>query len=108
VVTSCPSSEGEMSEDVSAGGDPSSRRKASSLTAASWSRPILVARAGLDNAWLNAGTDRFVQTALSAGATLDLLNHPDGRHGFDILDDDDRSKQIIRRTLAFLRDHLAG
>jgi acetyl esterase/lipase len=68
--------------------------------------PILVARAGLDHPWLNDGIDRFVQAATAGGATLDLLNHPQGRHGFDILDDDARSKQIIRRTLEFLRDHL--
>ncbi len=69
--------------------------------------PILVARAGLDNPWLNEGIDRFVQTAIAKGATLGLLNHPEGRHGFDILDDDDRSKQIIGNTLKFLRDYLA-
>ena len=69
--------------------------------------PLLVARAGLDNAWLNGGLDRFVQAAVAKGATLDLLNHPDGRHGFDILDDDARSKEIMRRTLDFLRDRLS-
>ena len=69
--------------------------------------PVLVARAGLDHPWLNGGVDRFAQAAVAKGATLDLLNHPEGRHGFDILDDDARSKQIIRHTLDFLRDHLA-
>jgi acetyl esterase/lipase len=69
--------------------------------------PILVARAAQDNPWLNGTIDRFVQTALSSGAMLDLLNHPKGRHSFDILDDDARSKQIIRYTLEFLRDQLA-
>ena len=69
--------------------------------------PVLVARAGLDHPWLNDGVLRFVQAALAGGATLDLMSHPDGRHGFDILDDDARSRQIIRRTLAFLQDHLA-
>lgn len=69
--------------------------------------PVLVARAGLDGPWLNGGIDRFVLSALERGATLDLLNHPEGSHGFDVLDDDARSKQIIRRTLEFLRDHLA-
>jgi acetyl esterase/lipase len=68
--------------------------------------PLIVARAGLDNAWLNGGIDRFVQAAVAKGATLDLLNHPDGRHGFDILDDDARSKEIVRRTLDFVRDRL--
>jgi acetyl esterase/lipase len=69
--------------------------------------PVLVARAGLDHPWLNDGIDRFVQAATAGGATLDLLNHPEGRHGFDILDDDSRSRQIIRRTVEFLRDALA-
>jgi len=68
--------------------------------------PILIARAGMDSARLNAGIDRFVQTALEKRATLDLLNHPDGRHGFDILDDEARSKQIIGHTIDFLRNHL--
>jgi acetyl esterase/lipase len=68
--------------------------------------PLLVARAGLDNASLNEGADRFVRAATAGGAMLDLLNHPRGRHAFDILDDDARSRQIIRCTLAFLRDHL--
>ena len=69
--------------------------------------PLLVARAGLDHPWLNGGIDRFVQEALARGATLDLLNHPDGRHGFDILDDDARTKEILRRALEFLKERLA-
>jgi acetyl esterase/lipase len=68
--------------------------------------PLLVARAGLDDPLLNEGTDRFIRAATAGAATLDLLNHPGGRHAFDILDDDPRSRQIIRCTLAFLRDHL--
>lgn len=70
--------------------------------------PLLVARAGLDHPWLNGGTDRFVAAALARGATLELLNHAEGRHGFDILDDDARSRQIIQRTLEFLRDELGA
>lgn len=69
--------------------------------------PILVARAGLDIPFLNAGIDCFVATALATNACLDVLNHPTGRHGFDILDDDARSKEIIARTLEFLRVRLA-
>jgi len=68
--------------------------------------PILVARAGLDHPWLNDGIDRFVAAAVAQGATLDLMTHPQGRHGFDILDDDARSRAIIRRTVEFLRAEL--
>jgi acetyl esterase/lipase len=69
--------------------------------------PLLVARAGLDHPWLNGGVDRFTRAAVERGAEIDLLNHPEGRHGFDILDDNPRSKRIIRHTLDFLRDQLA-
>jgi acetyl esterase/lipase len=68
--------------------------------------PLLVARAGLDHPFLNAGIDRFVLEALATNACVDVLNHPTGRHGFDILDDDARSREIIERTLAFLRGRL--
>jgi acetyl esterase/lipase len=68
--------------------------------------PMLVARAGLDHPWINSGIDHFVQEALAKGAALDLLNHSEGRHGFDILDDDARTRQIIGRTLDFLREAL--
>jgi acetyl esterase/lipase len=69
--------------------------------------PLLVARAGRDQPLLNAGIDRFVQEALAVNASIDVMNHPSGRHGFDILDDDARSREIIARTVAFLRARLA-
>jgi acetyl esterase/lipase len=67
--------------------------------------PLLVARAGLDQPWLNATIDAFVARALAANAPLDVLNHPKGRHGFDVLDADERSREIISRTLDFVRIH---
>lgn len=70
--------------------------------------PILVARAGLDHPFLNAGIDRFVQEALAANRSIDVMNHPNGRHGFDILDNEPRSKEIIARTVEFLRARLVS
>jgi acetyl esterase/lipase len=69
--------------------------------------PLLVARAGLDHPFLNATIDRFIAAALAKNAPLEAINHPDGRHGFDILDDDPRSREIAARTIEFLRTHLA-
>jgi acetyl esterase/lipase len=68
--------------------------------------PLFVARAGRDNPWLNASIDHFVQEALARNAPLEVMTHPAGQHGFDILDDDDRSREIIRRTLDFLKGRL--
>ena len=44
--------------------------------------------------------------SLERNVSLELLNHESGRHGFDILDDDDRSREILSRTLAFLKSRL--
>ena len=68
--------------------------------------PVLVARAGLDNPGLNAGIDAFVRDALAQGVEIEVFNHARGRHGFDILDDNDRSREIIRATIEFLKAHL--
>jgi acetyl esterase/lipase len=71
--------------------------------------PIVLARAGRDMfAEINPSIDRFVAGANSAGATVDLLTHPTGRHSFDILDPGDRSSQIIERTLMALRQNLGA
>jgi len=67
--------------------------------------PIFIARAGLDNPRLNGTVDQFVQEALARNATIDVSNHPKGHHGFDILDDDERSREIIGRTIAFIKSH---
>lgn len=65
--------------------------------------PMLIARAGLDDATLNEGLDHFVQVALKKNVSLELLNHPTGHHGFDIEDNNDRSREILKRTIEFLR-----
>jgi acetyl esterase/lipase len=67
--------------------------------------PILIARAGRDQPWLNAAMDDFIHRALAANAAIDVMNHPGGQHGFDILDDDERSREILARTLDFVKAH---
>ena len=65
--------------------------------------PLFIARAGLDDAELNAGIDRFVQLALSRNLTVDVVNHATGHHAFDIEDDNERSREIIKRTIEFIK-----
>jgi acetyl esterase/lipase len=58
---------------------------------------------------LRTGTGPIPPVLLAErGAEVDLLNHPGRHHAFDILDDDERSRDIIGRTLQFLRRHLLG
>ena len=69
--------------------------------------PLFVARAGQDEIpMMNDSIDRFLSAATAANAPLTYMNHPLGEHGFDNQNDDDRSREIIRAALAFLRTHL--
>jgi len=69
--------------------------------------PLFIARAGKDGLPLvNETLDRFAALAIEKNVTLEFMNHPDGEHGFDFLNDDERSREIIGRTLGFLSSHL--
>jgi len=68
--------------------------------------PMLVVRAGRDHPLLNQSIDAFVAEALRQNAPIEVINYPEGRHAFDVLDDTSRTRQIIQRTLTFLKTHL--
>jgi acetyl esterase/lipase len=69
--------------------------------------PLFVARAGRDEfPRLNDTLDRFLAHALACNLPLTLVNHPTGPHAFDLVDDSETSREIVRRILAFVRFHL--
>jgi hypothetical protein len=69
--------------------------------------PLFIARAGLDAVpALNDSIDRFIGEAVSKNAAITVANHPRGVHGFDSQTDDDRSREIIRGALDFMKTHL--
>jgi acetyl esterase/lipase len=70
--------------------------------------PIFIGRAGLDSPGINNNLDQFVATALRENLLVEVMNYPAGRHGFDLLDDNDRSREIIWRALEFLKIRLAA
>lgn len=63
--------------------------------------PMLVIRAGKDNPDLNAGVEDFIQTAFHRNAKIMAINYANGQHGFDLLDDNDFSRVMIKRALEF-------
>ncbi|HEY8131139.1 MAG TPA: hypothetical protein VII12_04555 [Thermoanaerobaculia bacterium] len=69
------------------------------------SPPMFIARAGNDMEPINAALQQFVNAALKHNIEIELMNHPTGEHGFDILNDDERSRTIIHRTIEFIREH---
>jgi dienelactone hydrolase len=56
--------------------------------------------------WLPNGAATYASHAGRHGFAFSLERHENGVHGFDFLNDDDRSRAIIARILAFLRDSL--
>ncbi|MGH7599603.1 MAG: hypothetical protein ACREOI_24875 [bacterium] len=70
--------------------------------------PLLLVRAGQDSYSLNKAIDEFVKNALARELNLEFINYLEGQHAFDILDDNDRSRKIIKQTLDFLITHLTA
>lgn len=69
--------------------------------------PLFIVRAGLD--WvpdLNVVLERFIQKVVSRNIPLVFHNYADGQHAFDLLDDNDESREIIKQTIGFMRTHL--
>jgi acetyl esterase/lipase len=71
--------------------------------------PLFIARAGQDQMpHLNETIDSFMLKALTRNLPLTFANHPTAPHAFDLLDDTETSRAIIRQILAFLQFHLLG
>lgn len=70
--------------------------------------PIFMVRAGLDDVPnCNKSQDSFVKKALENNLPFTLINYRNGQHAFDLLDDNDETRRIIKQTLAFMKTHLA-
>ena len=70
--------------------------------------PFFIAKAAHDSSSINESIDRFVAAAQAKNVPVELVVHENGQHGFDTRDDDDRSREIIKQTIAFLQSHLAA
>lgn len=69
--------------------------------------PIFIARAGRDQVpTINDSIDRFTSQAISKNLPITIINHQNGVHGFENQNDDDRSREIIQSTVAFMKLHL--
>lgn len=69
--------------------------------------PLLIVRAGRDEMpRLNESIDAFLSRAVARNLPLTFVNHREAPHAYDIFDDSEASREVIRRILAFLRHHL--
>lgn len=68
--------------------------------------PVFFVRAGRDNKQLNADIDRLTAQAIGDGAPWTLVYAPNSHHAFDVLDETEESRRIVRQTLDYFRDLL--
>lgn len=71
--------------------------------------PLLITRAGRDLfPAMNASIDSFIRQGLRENLPITFVNHAEGPHGFDLFDDSRTSRDVLRQTLRFLRQHLTA
>ena len=69
--------------------------------------PVLFVRAGLDNVpYLNQAFNNFYSKALEQNLPITLINYSNGLHGFDLYNNNDTTRQIIKTTLDFWKFNL--
>ncbi|MGC1211608.1 MAG: hypothetical protein WA890_10150 [Micromonospora sp.] len=71
-------------------------RPVDALDAAADVPPLVLTRAGRDRPEILAATDAFMAAATRRGTPVRLVDVPDGRHGFDMLDHTDQSRHAVR------------
>ena len=70
--------------------------------------PILVIRAGKDEfPGLNESVDNFEVEAIARNSPVSVIRYPEGVHAFDSLDDSQRSIELIKLCVGFLRLRLS-
>jgi len=68
--------------------------------------PMLIARAGKDSQFINNSIDLFIQEAVNRNARVNFYNYPDGVHAFELFNDTESTREILRHTFQFMKDQL--
>ncbi len=68
--------------------------------------PVLIARAGMDSPSINRSVEVFISKMLALNGDINLLSHPQGRHGFDVYDDNQQTRDVVAATVAFVKSRL--
>lgn len=69
--------------------------------------PLFIARAGQENMPnLNESIDLFLAAAIAHNLPISFANYASAPHAFDLFDDSETSREMIKRILGFLQFHL--
>ena len=81
-------------------------RTAADAIASAPDLPVVLTRVGLERPELAAAVEQFVTAAASAGANLEIIDVPNGHHGFDLIDHTEESRTAVRQALDSVIGHL--
>ena len=70
--------------------------------------PLLVVRAGRDQFGVNESLDSFIAGALERDLRVRMINHAGAPHAFDLFEDSEATREIVREILRFMQFHLSG
>jgi dienelactone hydrolase len=70
--------------------------------------PVVLTRAGLESPEFAAAVAEFVAEAEACGAALELVDVPQGRHGFDCDEPTEEARGAVRQALAAVRANLTA
>ncbi|HET9532513.1 MAG TPA: hypothetical protein VFQ92_19310 [Blastocatellia bacterium] len=70
---------------------------------------LYIVRAGKDETpYLNETIDRFISQGLKCNLPITFVNYEIGQHSFDVMDDSETTRELIRRMLEFMQYQLLG
>ena len=69
-------------------------------------RPLVLTRVGRESASIQVTVDGFLSAAAASGTVVDVVEVPDGRHGFDLLDHTEASARAVVQATDLVIDHL--
>jgi len=67
--------------------------------AAAGALPVILTRVGRERPQVAATVEGFIAAAHACGARLEIIDVPDGQHGFDLLDHTDQSRRAVEQAL---------
>jgi acetyl esterase/lipase len=68
--------------------------------------PIVLTRAGREGPEVQATVGKFLAIAAAVGAAVEVVEVPEGQHGFDVLDPAPRSRDAIVDAIDAVQRHL--
>lgn len=68
--------------------------------------PILIAKAGKDSNRLIVAADHFLEVARAKDIPVEYREHPEGKHAFDTMNDDETTRRLIGDAIAFIKENI--